>query len=166
MGRGADFSGASLASFISRAYRVRSFQISGPQWMNTTRFDIFAKLPGGASPDQVLEMLQTLLAERFRLVLHRESKEFPVYMLVVGKEGPKLAPCPAVFDKWNSIAWTRKGSLLSFRGNGPARYRPDGDRRLIYGAGELRSRTGMRFFALSGAMVWNSKLRNSHCRCC
>jgi uncharacterized protein (TIGR03435 family) len=98
-GARAEFSGASLASLISRAYGVRSFQISGPDWMNTARFDILAKLPEGASSDQVPAMLQTLLAGRFRLALHREPKEFPVYTLVAGKDGPKLTPCPADFDK-------------------------------------------------------------------
>ena len=43
-------------------------------------------------------MLQTLLAERFKLVIHRESKEFPAYALIVGKDGPKLTPRPADYD--------------------------------------------------------------------
>jgi len=113
----ADFSGASLAILISRAFRVRSFQISGPDWMNTTRFDIFAKLPAGSAPDQVPEMLQTLLVERFKLALRREPKEFPVYTLVAGKDGPKLTACPADYDKKQfSCMDMEKFAVLFFAG--------------------------------------------------
>jgi len=80
----------SLAELIRAAYRVKLYQISGPDWMTTARFDVVAKLPEGAKADQVPEMLRTLLEERFHLALHNSSKEMPVYALVVGKEGSKL----------------------------------------------------------------------------
>jgi uncharacterized protein (TIGR03435 family) len=80
----------SLGALIRMAYRVRTDQLSGPDWMNAERWDILAKLPEGASTSQVPEMLQALLAERFKLTLHRESVERGVYALVVGKNGPKL----------------------------------------------------------------------------
>jgi len=85
-----DFADVSLAELIRAAYRVRLYQISGPDWITTTRFDVVAKLPEGARSEQVPEMLQTLLAERFHLVLHNASKEMPVYALVIGKDGLKL----------------------------------------------------------------------------
>jgi uncharacterized protein (TIGR03435 family) len=97
-GSRADFVRVSLADLIARAYRVRSFQVSGPDWMKSAMFDILAKMPEGASPDQVPEMLQALLAERFKLTLHRDNKEFPVYALIVGKGGPKLTARPADYD--------------------------------------------------------------------
>jgi uncharacterized protein (TIGR03435 family) len=75
---------------IRAAYRVKLYQISGPDWMTTSRFDVVAKLPEGAKADQVPEMMQTLLEERFHLVLHNSSKEMPVYALVAGKDGSKL----------------------------------------------------------------------------
>ena len=85
-----DFSDVSLAELIRAAYRVKLYQISGPDWMTTSRFDVVAKLPEGAKSDQVPEMLRTLLEERFHLALHNSSKEMPVYALVVGKDGSKL----------------------------------------------------------------------------
>jgi uncharacterized protein (TIGR03435 family) len=85
-----DIGSLSLADMIRVAYRVKPYQISGPDWMASERFDVMAKLPEGASRDQVPEMLQALLAERFKLTVHRESKEQAVYALVVGKNGPKL----------------------------------------------------------------------------
>jgi uncharacterized protein (TIGR03435 family) len=86
-----DIGMTSLTALICQAYKVKPYQVKGgPDWMNTQRFDIVAKLPEGASPEQVPEMLQTLLAERLKLTLHRDNKETPVYALVVGKGGPKL----------------------------------------------------------------------------
>jgi uncharacterized protein (TIGR03435 family) len=85
-----DIGSMSLAELIRVAYRVKAYQVSGPDWMASERFDVLAKLPEGASSAQVPEMLQALLAERFKLTVHRESKEHAVYALVVGKNGPKL----------------------------------------------------------------------------
>ena len=90
-----------LKELIAEAYRVRPFQITGPDWLNglgAPRYDIMATLPDGTTKDQVPKMLQVLLAERFKLTLHTENKEHPVLALVVGKGGPKLqesAPDPA-----------------------------------------------------------------------
>jgi len=85
-----DIGSMSLADLIRVAYRVKPYQISGPNWMASERFDVLAKMPEGATSEQVPEMLQALLAERFKLTVHRESKEHAVYALVVGKNGPKL----------------------------------------------------------------------------
>jgi uncharacterized protein (TIGR03435 family) len=84
----------SLSDLIAIAYRVKSYQVSGPEWMSAQRFDIMAKLPAGASQDQAPEMLQALLAERFKLTIHRASKEIQIYALVAGKNGPKLKESP------------------------------------------------------------------------
>jgi len=94
----ASFGGMSLAALISYAYGVKLAQISGPEWLTTQRFDILGKLPEGGSTEGVPEMMQGLLAERFGLKLHRESKEFAVYALVAAKAGIKLTPRPEDFD--------------------------------------------------------------------
>jgi uncharacterized protein (TIGR03435 family) len=63
--------------------------------MDSERFDIVAKVPAGATPEQVNLMLQKLLVDRFQMTVHREAKELPVYALVVGKNGHKLKePAP------------------------------------------------------------------------
>ena len=80
----------SLRDYLRIAYRVKEHQILGPDWMTSARFDIAATLPSGVSPAKVPEMMQKLLADRFGIALHRDSKEFPVYALVVGKGGPKM----------------------------------------------------------------------------
>ena len=85
-----DIGSMSLADLLPVAFGVKAYQVSGPDWMKENRFDIVAKMPDGATKDQVPQMLQALLVERFKLVVHRESKEHPIYAMVVGKNGPKL----------------------------------------------------------------------------
>lgn len=99
-----DIINASIAELVATAYRVISFQISGPDWMRTEKFDVAAKLPDGTSKDQVPEMLQALLAGRFKLVVHRDRPERSVRALVVAKGGAKLKESPAGSD---GSGWTR-----------------------------------------------------------
>ena len=80
----------SLADLLGAAYRVRTDQIDGPDWMGGARFDVQATLPAGATAEQVPEMLQALLAARFQLRVHHGQKEMPVYVLSVKKGGPRL----------------------------------------------------------------------------
>lgn len=91
-GTRADFGFMSLADLLPYAYRVKPYQIAGPEWLRESRWDILARLPEGESPDRVPEMLQALLAERFKLAVHRENRELPVYELVAAKSGLKLKP--------------------------------------------------------------------------
>lgn len=84
------YTNVSLKDCIRVAYRVKDFQVQGPDWLGSARFDITAKLPDGSSREQIPEMLQALLADRFKLTLHRDTKEHAIYALVVAKGGPKL----------------------------------------------------------------------------
>jgi bla regulator protein blaR1 len=83
---------ASLDECIRWAYDIKEYQISRPDWLNSdaASYDIEAKAPPNTTPRQMRLMLQTLLGERFKLVLHRETKLLPVYWLKVGKNGPHL----------------------------------------------------------------------------
>jgi uncharacterized protein (TIGR03435 family) len=84
-------SNVTLRFCLTRAYRITDPQVSGPAWIDSDRYDIVAKVPAGAPESQIPEMLQALLAERFKLLAHREQKELPALALVVTKNGPKLA---------------------------------------------------------------------------
>jgi uncharacterized protein (TIGR03435 family) len=89
----------SLRDYIRLAYRVKDYQIVSPDWVGTERYDISATLPpGGASQDQIWDMMKALLADRFQLKLHHDSKEFPVYALVLAKGGAKLKESPIETD--------------------------------------------------------------------
>ena len=81
-----------LRDAIRGAYKVSDFQIVGPDWMSNVRFEVNAKLPSGATTDQIPEMFQALLEERFKLSWRREPKEMQIYALLAGKDGPKLKP--------------------------------------------------------------------------
>ena len=79
---------------IEVAYGVANYQvIGGPGWLTTDRYNIEARASNpDATKDEINAMLQALLAERFKLKFHRETKDFDVYDLVVDKNGPKLTP--------------------------------------------------------------------------
>jgi len=79
-----------LSELLTMAYGVSSDVLSAPDWTADLWFDVAAKVPAGATNDEFLRMQQNLLAERFKLALHRERRERPVYELVVAKSGLKM----------------------------------------------------------------------------
>lgn len=79
-----------LKNAIRWAYHVNEYQVSGPDWLDSVRYNIEARPPAASTEEQEQVMLQGLLADRFKLVLHRESKEYQVYVLGPGKNGSKL----------------------------------------------------------------------------
>ena len=121
-----------LMQLICKAYDVKPYQVKGPGWLLTgQRFDIVANLPHGATKEQVPQMLQALLAERFKLAIHQNTKEQAVYAMVVGKSGIKMkesqqpalpdgaapdgaGPNPAVTGSSSvSISQTKGGAVVS-----------------------------------------------------
>jgi uncharacterized protein (TIGR03435 family) len=93
---GGRFSGRNLTvqNLLRIAYGLQDYQISGgPGWIDSAGFDIQARAAASTSEptrEQVREMIQALLADRFHLVVHRETRQLPIYALVVGKGGPRL----------------------------------------------------------------------------
>ncbi len=117
----------SLDSLIASAYQIKPGQIAGPDWLSSQRFEIHATIPDGTPKDQVPEMIQTLLEERFKLKAHNENKEQPVYALVVSKEGSKLMNADDVSDAGATPL-----------GGGPMSIKREGDSFIIFDP-----RTGM-----------------------
>jgi uncharacterized protein (TIGR03435 family) len=99
----------SLKDYIALAFSVKNYQISGPEWIAADRYDISAKLPAGAARAQVRDMVATLLADRFQMKVRRETKELPVYALVVAKGGPKMKESPQ--DAGADSAGAGRGSV-------------------------------------------------------
>jgi uncharacterized protein (TIGR03435 family) len=103
----ATFTYMSLKQLAAYGYKVRAYQVSGPDWMTTDRFDIAAKLPDGAAKDDVPAMMQALLMDRFKLAAHLETKEHPVIGLMLAKGGAangssskmKEVPAPGPLDE-------------------------------------------------------------------
>jgi uncharacterized protein (TIGR03435 family) len=81
---------ARLRDLLMAAYDVKTYQLTGPAWIDMERYDVAAKVPPGTAKEQVSIMWQKLLAERFGVKVHHQSKEFQVEELVVAKGGPKL----------------------------------------------------------------------------
>ncbi len=135
-----DIGGMSLADLIRTAYKIKPYQLSAPDWMSqmtAPRFDVMAKIPEGATKDQVPEMLQALLAERFKLTVHRENKDHPVYALVVGKNGLKLKESPPDPETPPAAADAAKGGMQikpDGRGNATISGGPMGNMRVSPGA--------------------------------
>jgi uncharacterized protein (TIGR03435 family) len=111
------FTDIPLKALIMRAYDVQSFQVSGPSWMDSQRFDVIAKVPAGATKEDARIMLQNLLAERFKLKLHKGSKEAAIYELVVAKGGLKL----------KEAVWTASHGQLGIQAAAKGRMRMQGD---------------------------------------
>lgn len=74
-----------MRDYVARAYRVRQAQVIGPEWLTSERYDASAKLPDGATSDQIPEMIQAMLLERFQLKAHREKRDLPAYVITAGK---------------------------------------------------------------------------------
>jgi len=85
----------SLSACIRWAYGVQDVQVVGPDWLRNTGFEIFAKSANAVSVAELREMLRNLLAERFKLTVHRDSKEMTALVLTVSKTGHKLQPVDA-----------------------------------------------------------------------
>ena len=109
-----------LRLLIQQAYRLPNYQLQGvPSWVDSERYDIAAKAPDGSQPDQLMLMIRSLLIERFKLMAHKETKESPIYALVMtrsdGKLGPKLSKTT---DDCEAITAERRAAARA-RGPGP-----------------------------------------------
>ncbi|HEV1286802.1 MAG TPA: TIGR03435 family protein [Bryobacteraceae bacterium] len=83
------YANTTLSNVLIRAYGLKAYRVDGPSWIFTERYDILAKAPDNTPKEQIPPMLQALLTERFKLKLHRESREMQVYFLVTRKSMAK-----------------------------------------------------------------------------
>jgi len=103
--------GDPLKVVLTEAFKLRNYQIVGPAWLDEDCFEIVAKMPEGATSDQIPAMLQALLVERFKLAAHKENRPAPVYALVVDKDGPKFKEASPNFKSMGSL----RPGLVFFR---------------------------------------------------
>lgn len=82
----------SLSLWIRYAYNLQPTELSGPNWIDNDRFDIMAKASREVNKDELRQMLQALLVDRFKLEFHREEKQLRNFLLVVDKGGLKIQP--------------------------------------------------------------------------
>jgi uncharacterized protein (TIGR03435 family) len=84
--------GVTLRMLVAHAYGVPRSRVIGPDWIDSVRYDIVAKIPGKPGLEGFRKMQQQLLSERFNLVLHREGRKTALYRMTVAKSGHKLKP--------------------------------------------------------------------------
>jgi uncharacterized protein (TIGR03435 family) len=92
-----------LKQLVLEAYSLHAAQLSGPNWIETGGYDVTARAKEGAGRAQIQLMLQALLLDRFKLKSHRETKDVPVYFLVVAKGGPKLHDAKEGENAFNAL---------------------------------------------------------------
>ena len=111
-GSRATFVYMSVKQLIAYAYKLRAYEVTGPDWMVTDRFDIVARMPDGATKDDVPAMLQALLKDRFGLTAHRQVEDQPVLGLVAAKSGAKLQPATAHAEVLDQTAPLKPGESM------------------------------------------------------
>ena len=126
-----------LSNLVTLAYNLNRYNYSGPDWMDTERFNIIAKVPEGATKDQFRTMVENLLFDRFKMKVHRETREMAGYDLVVAKGGPKLAE--AVEDPPGAAPAGTSGPL-KFDSEGFPELPPGRDSTMIIANGRARMR--------------------------
>jgi len=134
-GSRATFTYESLKELIAYAYKLRVFQVSGPEWLVTDRFDIAAKMPDGTTRDDVPAMLQALLVERFKLAAHLETAEHPVLGLVVAKSGSKLQESTAAPEAIDENTPLKPDETKVDTVDGPMRLKRNSDGSTTYNMG-------------------------------
>lgn len=110
------FQVATLMDFIVIAYHVHGYQVSSKLPLDKDQFDLEAKLPEGATKEQFQEMLRNLLAERFRMTVHMETREFSAYALSVGTSGPRFST--AAGDEYPPLPANRPGFVGNYSNSG------------------------------------------------
>lgn len=132
----AQFTYMSLKDLIVYAYAVKPYQVDGPSWLAEQRFDIEATIPEGSAKDQAPAMMQALLAERFKVTVHRDHEEHKVLALVVGKGGPKMKESPAPPPPVDANAPAKPGETKIDTEDGPMKItrNSDGSMKIDMGA--------------------------------
>jgi uncharacterized protein (TIGR03435 family) len=120
----------SLSDLIVTAYKVKPYQVEGPDWMKVQRFDVLATMPPGATKDDVPGMLQGLLKDRFKVEIHRDKKDHSVFALVVAKGGIKMKEAePDIPAKDGEPAPLAKGEVQMGSGDNAVRMKQSSDGR-------------------------------------
>jgi uncharacterized protein (TIGR03435 family) len=89
-----EFHNVTLWYCLSFAYGVKSYQMFAPDWLREARYEVMAKGPAGTRKEDLPKMMQTLLAERFKVQSHQETRDIPALLLTIGKKGAQLKDAP------------------------------------------------------------------------
>jgi uncharacterized protein (TIGR03435 family) len=107
---GVTMTGVTMRAIVQWAYHMQSIQVSGPSWIDDTRYDINAKAATPVSSEELRKMMQTLLTNRFKLAFHRDTKEMSAYVVTIAKGGHKMTQSVGEGDM--QIKPTGKGLIV------------------------------------------------------
>jgi uncharacterized protein (TIGR03435 family) len=115
-----EWKNTSLWYFVQTAFGVHDYAYSGPAWLDSALFDVIARIPANDRVEHYPEMLQTMLAERFKLAVHRETKEMPGLALVLDKKGLRIKPVEpggTITSTGPNMVRIEKGTMAQFAAN-------------------------------------------------
>jgi uncharacterized protein (TIGR03435 family) len=124
-----------LKELIATAYGVKNYQIDGPEWLASERFDVEGTIPEGATKDDAPAMLRTLLEDRFKLTAHRDTAEHKVLALLEGKGGPKMKASTAMPQPIDENAPLKPGEMVVDEPDGPIRLTRNHDGSMTFNMG-------------------------------
>src|SRR6185436_14309742 len=109
---GITFTNVTALDCIVAAYSLKEYQVVGPDWLKSDRYEIVARTGAPATDPQMRQMLQTLMADRFKMTVHHETKDLAIYAITEAKNGTKLRKAQGGGPE-NSISF--QGTKLAFR---------------------------------------------------
>lgn len=133
----AEYIYVTLKHLVVEAYQIQGYQVNCPDWFTKDYYDIFAAMRPGSTKEDSRLMLQSLLADRFKLAVHWEPREEPVAELVVGKDGPKLKESTADQQPGDATASKRKAptkdtnSIYGMHGSAAIRFNVDAPNSMV-----------------------------------
>jgi uncharacterized protein (TIGR03435 family) len=153
----AEYINMNLKDLIALAWKLRGYQVSGPDWLGSERFDIEATMPEGAARDDAPAMLRALLKDRFKLTAHEGDEEHRVLALVVGKSGPKLKKSTTVAQPVDPDAPLKPNEMTMDGPDGTVRIarNPDGSMNFDLGT---RGTVAVKLDAINQAMRIESSM--------
>jgi uncharacterized protein (TIGR03435 family) len=103
-----------LKRLVAEAWHCQIDQVSGPPWLDHSEYDITARAPQGSNSEQIHLMLRALLAERFQLKQHSETRQMRVYELAIAKGGPKIQPASPGSESAAGSGFHFRGDMRQF----------------------------------------------------
>lgn len=153
----AEYIGMSLKDLIALGWKLRGYQVTGPDWLESERFDIEATMPEGATRDDAPAMLRALLEERFKLTAHESDEEHKVLALLVGKNGSKLKKSTTVPQPVDENAELKPNQMTMDGPDGPVRMSRNSDGSTTFDLGK-RGTVAVKLDAINQAMRIESSM--------
>jgi uncharacterized protein (TIGR03435 family) len=153
----AEYINMDLKDLIALAWKLRGYQVTGPDWLGSERFDVEAMMPEGATRDDAPAMLRALLEDRFKLTAHEGDEEHRVLALVVGKNGPKLKKSTTVAQPVDPDAPLKPNEMTMDGPDGTVRLARNPDGSMIFDLG-TRGTVAVKLDAINQAMRIESSM--------